>query len=583
MSAFKNNKGVQRALLGGIAGFVLVAATATSSMAQLPADQQQAAQGQANPARVGEQFDDRNQLRPAGPKIEVRDLVLQNMPPNAENIRFNLNQIRFEGVGAYTEAQMRPVYADKLGENVSLADIYAIATAMTNKYRNDGYILTQVIVPAQTIDGGVVTLRAVEGYVDNITVSGNDQESALNTIRGYANRIRSEGGALNVEDLEKFLLLINDLPGVEARSVLSPSATRTGASDLQIVVERDPYDAFLGIDNYGSRFLGPIQLTAAGAANSYFGNNERISAQFVMVPDNAELLYFSLGYDQPINTHGTLIKTTYSHSNTEPGYTLNRFDVNGKSDFASIAIEHPFLRSREHSLYGHAQFDARDVQSRNILEATREDRIRALRVGGRYEFIDSLFSAAVSNISAQVSKGLDVLGASSKGDIRLSRPSGDPKFLKINAEAQRLQRLTSNVNLQLSARGQLANNALLASEEFGVGGINSGRGYDPSEITGDDGISGSVEVQWNEPYPVNYLEDYQLFGFYDIGKVWNVDGATPDDDDSLASAGFGVRADLPSNVKAGMSLAIPLTRGVQTNGTRNDVDPKVYFHLNKRF
>ena len=97
-------------------------------------------------------------------------------------------------------------------------------------------------------------------------------------------------------------------------------------------------------------------------------------------------------------------------------------------------------------------------------------------------------------------------------------------------EAQRLQRVTSNVNLQLTARGQLANDALLASEEFGVGGINSGRGYDPSEIVGDDGISGSVEVQWNEPYPVSYLEDYQLFGFYDIGKVWNTDVATGADE-----------------------------------------------------
>ena len=584
MSALRDFGNVKRFLVSGIATFVLLAATSSDAVAQLPTAQERAATGQANPSRVQEQFDDRSGLRPAGPKIEVRDLILQNMPPNADKIRFNLNQIRFEGVGAYTEAEMRPVYADKLGQNVSLADVYAIATAMTNKYRNDGYILTQVIVPAQTIDGGVVTLRAVEGFVDNITVSGNDQESALNTVRAYANRIRSDGGALNVEDLEKFLLLINDLPGVEARSILSPSQTRTGASDLQIIVERDPYDAFLGVDNFGSRYLGPLQFTAAAAANSFFGNNERISAQFVAAPDSAELYYFSLGYEQPVGTHGTKVITQYSHSNTEPGYDLDQFDVNGKSDFGSIAVEHPFVRSRERSIYGHVQLDARDVQSRNILEPTREDRIRALRIGGRAEFLDNLFTAGVNAVSVEVAKGLNILGASSKGDIRLSRPSGDPEFFKVNAEAQRLQRVTSTVNLQFTARGQLANDALLASEEFGVGGINSGRGYDPSEIVGDDGISGSVEVQWNEPYPVSYLEDYQLFGFYDIGKVWNTDVATgADDDDSLASAGFGVRADLPSNVKAGMAVAFPLTRGVQTNGVRNDEDAKLYLHLNKRF
>ena len=41
---------------------------------------------------------------------------------------------------------------------------------------------------------------------------------------------------------EHALLLINDLPGVTARGVLSPSRSVVGASDLTIVVERNPFD-----------------------------------------------------------------------------------------------------------------------------------------------------------------------------------------------------------------------------------------------------------------------------------------------------------------------------------------------------
>lgn len=579
MSPFIDFKCMRRALLCSIGSVALLAATSSASHAQLPAEQEQAATGQASPARIQEQLLDQDVLRPAGPKIEVRDLILQNMPANAENITFQLNQIRFEGVGAYSEKQIRPIYADKLGQTVSLADVYAISSELTNKYRNDGYILTQVIVPPQTIDGGVVTLRAVEGHVDRISVRGDDQASALKTVRAYANRIRSEG-ALNVEELEKFLLVINDLPGVEARSILSPSPNKTGASDLQIIVERDPYDAFLGVDNYGSRYLGPLQFTAAGALNSFFGNNERITAQFVAAPDNAELYFFSLGYKQPIGTHGTTIEGIYSHSNTEPGFDLDQFDVNGKSDFASIKVEHPIIRSRARSLYAHATFDWRDVQSRNILEPTREDRIRAIRVGGRYEFLDSIFRAGINTISVEAAKGLDVFGASSKDDIRLSRPAGDPEFLKFTAEAQRLQRLTSDLNLLLGVRAQQTNSALLSSEEFGVGGINSGRGYDPSEIVGDDGYSAKIELQWNEPTPFSLFEDYQLFSFYDFGKVRNDDATVADEDESLASAGFGIRADFPADTKAGLAVAFPLTRDVQTQG---DDDPRLYFNLNRSF
>ena len=580
MNIFKALKDSQSVLPTGLLALCFSFAFVSDALAQLPPNAESAAFGQASPGRVQSELEQQRLIPSIGPKVEVRDLVLQDMPPNAENIRFNLSQISFEGVGAYKEADIRPLYDDKLGTTVTLADIYAIATAMTNKYRNDGYILTQVIVPPQTIDGGVVKLRAVEGRVDRIVVSGDDQESALNTIRAYASRIRGEG-ALNVADLEKFLLVINDLPGVSARSILSPSKTQTGASDLRIIVERDPYDAFLGVDNFGSRYLGPLQFTAAGAVNSFFGNNERISAQFVAAPDSAEMYYFSLGYTQPIGTYGTTIETLYAHTNTEPGFDLDQFDVNGKSDFASVKVEHPFLRSRASSLFGHVAFDWRDVQSRNILEPTREDRIRAVRVGGRYEFLDNLFTAGINTLNIEVAQGLDVFGASSQDDIRLSRPAGDPTFTKANIEAQRLQHLLSGVNLFLSARGQIANRALLSSEEFGVGGVNSGRGFDPSEIVGDDGFSTTVELQWNDPVSMGLFDDYQLYGFYDFGKVYNDDATIDDDDESLASAGVGIRGDFfVEDTQAGLAVAFPLTRDVET---QRDDDPRVLFNFNRSF
>jgi len=579
MKKSKASTSFKGAFYAGLGSLILLAGTSSLAFAQLSTAQDQAATGPASAGRVQEQLEERRFSPNVGSKVEVKDLVLQNMPANADQIRFNLAGIEFEGVGVYDENAMRPIFADKLGGTVTLADVYAIATAMTNKYRNDGYILTQVIVPPQTIDGGIVTLRAVEGFVDQILVSGDDQASALKTIRAYANRIHSVG-ALNVADLEKFLLLINDLPGVDARSILSPSKTKTGASDLRIIVERDPYDAFLGVDNYGSRYLGPVQLTAAGALNSFFGNNERISAQFVAAPDNAELYFFSFGYDQPIGTAGTVIRTSYSHANTEPGYDLDQFDVNGKSDFASVKVEHPFLRSRSRNLYGHILVDWRDVQSRNDLEPTREDRIRAVRIGGRYEFMDNIFTAGINSINLEFAQGLNVFGASSENDIRLSRPAGDPTFSKITASVQRLQRVTSDLNFLMAAKGQLSNSALLSSEEFGVGGVNSGRGFDSSEVVGDDGVSAKLELQWNEPTPLGLFQDYQLYGFYDIGKVWNDDATISDNDESLASTGVGIRADFTDDIKAGLAVAFPLTRDVQTQG---DDDPKLYFNLNRSF
>ena len=557
------------------AGFALI----PNAYAQLPAEAESAAFGQADPGRVQEGLSERRLPTGLTPQVQVRDLVLQDMPENADKIQFTLNSIRFEGIGVYTEADIRSVYADKLGEVVTLEDVYVIATALTNKYRNDGYILTQVIVPPQTIDGGVVTLRAVEGYVDQIRVSGSDDESALDLIREYANNIRSEGGALNVADLEKFLLLINDLPGVNARSVLSPSRTQTGASDLQIIVERDPYDLFAAIDNYGSRYLGPVQVSLAGSLNSYFGMNERITGQVVVAPDSYELGFYSVSYEQPIGTHGTTVEVLASHTDTQPGFILEQFEVEGLSNFYSVTAEHPFLRSRNESLYGYAVFDWRDVESSNDLEPTREDRIRAVRLGGTYEFLDNLLVAGINTLGLEFAQGLNVFGASSKDDIRLSRPAGDPTFTKVNASVQRLQRVTSKVNLLVAAEGQLSNGALLSSEEFGVGGAYSARGYDPSEIVGDEGFSTTVEVQWNDPINWNYVDSYQLFSFYDFGKVYNDDSTTSDDDDSIASVGVGARASI-WDTQASLAVAFPLTRKVETTTNEGAV---ALFSVSKNF
>ncbi len=568
-----------RRVFATTAVFTLTLIGVSAAQAQVP----EAQIDTAGPGRVSEQFREGTIMPEIMPEIEVQELKLIGAPEGAENVRFNLKTIRLSGVSAYTDEELKGVYAGSIGQTITLADLYGIANAMTVKYRNDGYILTQVIVPPQTIESGVARLQVVEGAIDSVSVQGEDGP-ALDLIRSYAANI-SSNGPLNVKDLERTLLLINDLPGVEARSILSPSPGRTGAADLRIIIKRDPYDALLAIDNYGSRYLGPVQATAAGSLNNpFFDQNERITAQAVIAPDpdiGLEMAYFSLEYEQPVWSYGTMLQIFTSYTHTEPGYTLDQFNVEGKSHFASIQLEHPFIRSRSLNLFGRALFDFRDVDSQNDIEPTRKDRIRALRAGGRLEFLDTLLGVGVNSFDLEFAQGLKVLGASEDGRDNLSRPAADTTFFKMEAEAQRLQRVTKEINLLLAVRGQWSANTLLSSEEFGVGGINYGRGYNPSEIVGEDGVAGKVELQWNQPYQWDFVQDYQLFGFWDGGRVWNDDATTSAGKrDSLASAGFGIRAEFMEQTGADFFVAFPLTRDIETE---NDRDPRVYFALSRRF
>jgi hemolysin activation/secretion protein len=507
-------------------------------------------------------------------------------PAGSEKITFNLKDVALEGSSVYSTKEVATVYQDKLGQKISLADVYGIAANLTAMYRNDGYILTQVIVPPQTIENGMIKLTVVEGKIDQVFVDGtNLKGKEAKVINSYVSQLKSKP-VLNNSDLEKTLLLINDLPGVTARSVLSPSRNVAGASDLTIQVERDATAGTIQVDNFGSKFLGMWEAIGSVNLNSLFGQNEQISAQLAYAPSDQgvepELLYGELRASLPVGSYGTSVEANIGKSYTDPGHTLTQFDVLGKSYFAGLKLNQPIIRTRDLNLSTSLGLDKRSTETKSNIDTFKNDDLTSLRLAGNLDFVDTLFSAAVTNATVELSKGLSILGASNKGDTDLSRAAGDPQYLKLTADVSRLERLTSDFSLLVAAKGQMSNDALLSAEEFGIGGANGiGRGYDPSELVGEDGIAGSLEVRWSPGYSASWMDSYSVYGFYDVGKVWNDDGVTASQrEQSLASTGAGVRMNINSATRAGFMVAVPLTRPVSAE---NEEDRRFYFNLSRDF
>src|SRR5262245_5137435 len=102
--------------------------------------------GTVKPGQIERQFE-----RPPEPSAKPGVIAIpsagQTPPENAAGIAFVLNELRIDGVTVYAADSLRSAYADRLGTQVTLADVYRIVDALTARYRNDGYILSQVIVP----------------------------------------------------------------------------------------------------------------------------------------------------------------------------------------------------------------------------------------------------------------------------------------------------------------------------------------------------------------------------------------------------------------------------------------------------
>src|SRR5262247_14743 len=119
------------------------------------------------PGRERERFE-----RPAVPLAQPGGPIIAapgtEAPPGAAQTFLVIRQVRVTGASVYTTAQFAELYADLVGQKVSLQQVYDLAGRITAKYGGDGYVLSRAIVPVQELDpnGAVVHIQVVEGYIE---------------------------------------------------------------------------------------------------------------------------------------------------------------------------------------------------------------------------------------------------------------------------------------------------------------------------------------------------------------------------------------------------------------------------------
>lgn len=555
-----------------------VALMAAWALAADRAAAQQLIPPEAQPGQIEKRFQ-----TPPVPRATPEPIIPEGerpLPPDqAEEITLTLSGIVVDGATVYTADQFTPLYEALLGQDVTLAQVYGIANAITTMYRNDGYILSRAIVPPQRISGGVVRIRVIEGYIDDVLIEG-DVRGRRSLLEAYASRIMA-ARPLSAEVLERYLLLTEDLPGVTPQAVLTPSEDQPGASDLVIVLDDQEVDGFARIDNRGTKFNGPGQFWLGGGFNSMFGLYDRSTLRFITTSDTEELTFFEIGHEQQIGTEGTKLNLFHANTSSNPGHTLRELDVDSSIADFKIGLVHPFTRARAENVSLRGEFIFRNAETKILDDRLSKDQIRFIKLGVLYDSVDRW--GGVNLLGLELNQGLDIFNASENGSSDLTRANGRSDFTKFEFIASRLQRVSRRWSLLGTFVSQYAMSQLLASEEFGLGGERCGRGYDPSELVGDHGACLLLELRFGDRLETETLAGYQFYGFYDIGSVWRI-GPTGGEDNqaSLASAGLGVRFNLTQHFSGSLEVAQPLTREV---GARSfDADsPRGFFVLAARF
>ncbi|TBR42183.1 ShlB/FhaC/HecB family hemolysin secretion/activation protein [Marinomonas agarivorans] len=546
--------------------------SATSAFAQTIPDS-------VDPGRLLEQFPQPSVSPLTLPSLVLPKNDLVNAPEGANDVSLVLQSVKITGMSAFDKNDVKHLYAEKLGQEVSADYIWQIASKLTKLYQENGFFLTRVLVPAQSIDNGNVQIDVIEGYIANIEFKGEYP------IDGHIQSITEailQQKPTNIKKLESQLLQLNDLFGVRFKSVLGKSSTDENGAVALILQQTDNREAEAAIstNNYGSQFVGPQRVNFSYESSLLPYQKTSITGM-ASVPDTGELTLGSLGHQVQINTSTTLT-LSLSRTASAPGSTLSRSQLESNSTSGQIGMEWGLIRQRLENLRLSLQLNFLNSKTDTLGTALTRDRVRTIKFGGIYNFTDRF--NGVNTIGLTLTRGLSLFNASEKNDKNLSRSDAAPEFTKLEARFSHQSYLSDNTALTLALQGQVASDSLYSSEEFGFGGINTGRAYDFSEITGDQGISALVELQYNG---VASLSEYQVtpFVFYDFGKVWNK-GSAVEEQVSAASAGIGgrIHEENGKGLNMDLTLATPLTKSIDTPLYKGDPDGVVArFSVNYRF
>lgn len=473
---------------------------------------------------------------PEGKIQELPNLQPRAQPPaNAHAIRFTIQSVTVEGATAFDDVTLSALYGQFIGEEVSLNMVWNIARDITDLYHQKGYFLSRAYVPEQEIASGHVRLQVVEGFIGRVEMPDHLKTNRL--VTRETDKI-TQKIPLRRQDLESLLLNLNDLPGVLFDALLKPEdAGNYGVPSGQVVLVLDAQEtgphAQASLDNYGSEFLGPGQLSL-GLQTALIPYHETSFSMARGVPED-ELKSFALSHKIPL-TSRTKLSLNGSVTQTEPGASLAANNVLGDSVAYGVRLEHSLVRQRAKNLALHAGFEVRDSETDLLSNPLVRDRTSVLTAGLRADTFDD--TGALNQGTFTVSKGLDVLGANEQGDANLSRVGADPQHLKFNASYLRQQPLPHNFLVQFQVEGQYSNDSLVSSEEFGFGGPRLGRAFDASEISGDRGFGAGLELHylgWGAQSALRKIP----YAFYDIGRVWNEEAGRPAE--TASSAGIGLR------------------------------------------
>jgi hemolysin activation/secretion protein len=437
------------------------------------------------------------QPAPAGPKILVKSLHVT-------------------GATRFSEGELIAATGFTPGSELNLADLRKLASKITDLYNRNGYFVAQAYLPPQDIKDGIVTIAVIEGRYGKIGLDNktNVSDRVINDVLDGLD----SGDPVVADPLERRLLIISDIPGVEVNSTLSPGDA-VGTSDLMVdVTPGSRVSGSIEADNAGNPYTGVYRAGATVNFNEPFEIGDVLSARF-LASTTGGMDYGRLSYQAQAGD-GT-VGVAYTAFRYKLGRQFSVLDASGTEGIASLFGSYPIIRSYNDNLYALLDVDDRNFQDKIGAASSVVDKQAWVASpgisgdhrdnfgGGGWDSYSLVASFGTLNIQSPPARAADAATARTNGS-----------YAKLYFSASRLQHLIGPLSLFGLVRGQIASKNLDISEKMELGGAYGVRAYPEGEVYGDEGYIATLEARlllprWFERLP----GDLELKGFVDTGSV----------------------------------------------------------------
>ena len=356
--------------------------------------------------------------------------------------------------------------------------------------------------------------------------------------------------------------------------------------------ERNQFQGFASFDNESPFALGSERYGAGVSISNMTDFGDRFAISNYRTTTGG-LNQYDFSYSIPVNADDGLLSLRISPSNyriTQPDF--NFLGIRGTNTLYEINFKQPVLRSRLSELslslgYAYQSGQTFIFNDTNIPFGIGPDADGTTRTGV-LKFSQDYIARELNNSywafrsQLNLGTGFGVFNVSNNKADSANAPTG--YFLSWNGLVQRVQALGRDVFLIGTIDTQLANDPLLSSQQFLIGGAQSVRGFRQNVRVGDNGIRFSLENRWIALRDeTTEFAKLQFLPFVELGGVWNNPrnpNALPNQN-FIAAGGLGAIFEPIKGLTLRLDYAIPFLQ--LPDKSTNLQDSSLYFKVNYQF